>query len=613
MTGRQVAGATVERSRYPPISDYGFISDCHSVALVSRGGSIDWCCMPRVDAGSCFGRLLGWERGGHCSIAPIAEHSVSRRYLEGTLVLETTFRAGRGEARLLDCFTMREGGAEDPHRQLLRVVEGVRGRVELQIAVVPRFDYGEVRPWIRHLGVREYSAIGGSHGLLITSDVDVEPTGLHELGARLVLRAGQRVHLSIQHVEPERLDEGHPRPPDPSEQWRRLEETIGWWRAWSARGRVDGSDGPAALRSALVLKGLTHAPTGAIAAAPTTSLPEAPGASRNWDYRYTWVRDSSFTVRSLAELGYDAEADGFRRFIERSAAGSADELQIAYGVGGERRLTELSLRTLEGYRGARPVRIGNAAVGQVQLDVYGELLDLAWRWHRRGRSPDDDYWRFLVELVNAAAERWQEPDRGLWEVRGRPQHFVHSKVMCWAALDRGIGLAKESSRRAPVRRWGQVRDEIRRAIESRGYERKRAVFVRAFGSTGLDGALLLLPIVGFVAWDDERFVRTVDAIREDLDEGGLLVRYRRADGLRGREGVFLACSFWLAECLARQGRLAEAREVFDRVASTANDLGLFSEEYDPARGEMLGNFPQGLTHLSHIAAAVALAAQPAAG
>jgi GH15 family glucan-1,4-alpha-glucosidase len=324
------------------------------------------------------------------------------------------------------------------------------------------------------------------------------------------------------------------------------------------------------------------------------------------------VRDSSFAVRSLAELGYDAEADGFRRFIERSAAGSADELQTAYGVGGERRLTELRLKSLEGYRGARPVRIGNAAIAQVQLDIYGELLDLAWRWHGRGRSPDDDYWRFLVDLVDAAAERWQEPDRGLWEVRGRPQHFVHSKVMCWAALDRGIGLARECSRRAPVRRWGKVRDEIRRTIESRGYDRRRGVFVRSFGSTGLDGALLLLPIVGFVPWDDERFVRTVDAIRQELDEGGLLVRYRRADGLPGREGAFLACSFWLAECLARQGRSAEAREVFDRAASTANDLGLFSEEYDPGRGGMLGNFPQGLTHLSHIAAAVALAARPAA-
>jgi len=595
--------------RYPPIADYALLSDCHSSALVSRAGSIDWCCMPRFDAGSCFGRILDWDRGGWCSIAPTGDHSVSRRYIEDTLVLETTFRAGGGECTVTDCFAMRRGGRESPRRQLIRTVEGIRGRIEMEIVVVPRFDYGEIRPWIRHLGVREYSAIGGTDGLLITSDADIAPSGLHELRASMAVRAGERVRLSIQYVLPEHLDEGRPPAPQPQELDRHLDETIAWWKRWAGRGRMEGRDAEAAIRSAIVLKGLTNAPTGAIVAAPTTSLPEAWGGSRNWDYRYSWIRDSSFTVRSLAELGYDAEADGFRRFIERSAAGSAEDLQVAYGVAGERRLTELTLGELEGYRGARPVRIGNAASDQVQLDMYGELLELAWRWHERGRSPDDDYWRFLVELIEAAGARWQEPDRGIWEIRGRPVHFVHSKVMCWAALDRGLTLAKECSRRAPTRRWTQVRDRIRRAVEAKGYDRTRGVFVRSFGARALDSSLLLLPTTGFVAWDDERMVRTADAIREELDEGGLLVRYRGADGLKGREGVFLACSFWLVECLARQGRLTEAREVFDATASTGNDLGLFSEEHDPARGAMLGNFPQGLTHLSHIAAAVALATE----
>ncbi len=389
-----------------------------------------------------------------------------------------------------------------------------------------------------------------------------------------------------------------------------MEETLKWWNRWAAQGKCEGIDGSAIRRSAITLKALTNAPTGAIIAAPTTSLPESPGGSRNWDYRYSWIRDSSLSVRSLAEIDCVTEADGFRRFIQRSAAGSADKLQIMYGVGGERRLTELNLDYLDGYRGAKPVRIGNAASDQVQLDAYGELLDLSWHWHQRGSSPDDDYWRFLLDLVDTAAARWNEKDRGIWESRGEPQHFVHSKVMCWAALDRGIRLAEECLRQAPLRRWKKVRSEIRAAIEKEGYDEERGIFVQAFGSSALDSALLLLPTVDFVAWDDPRMIRTTDAIRENLDDHGMLLRYRITDtddGLRGIEGTFLACSFWLAECLAHQGRTDEARDIFDRVASTSNDLGLFAEEFDTHSGEMLGNFPQGLTHLSHIAAAVALA------
>jgi GH15 family glucan-1,4-alpha-glucosidase len=432
--------------RYRPIGDYALLSDCHSVALVSREGSIDWCCMPRVDSASVFGRLLDADRGGFCSIRVDEDVPVSRRYLDGGLVLETTFRGPSGEARLLDCFTMRRGGAHQPYRQLLRVIEGVRGWLPFQFHAAIRFDYGEVQPWVKRRGVGVYTAIGGNDGLLVSSDVDLERADQHDIRATVNVRAGQRLHFSMEYRPAEALDHAGVHGPGTEELDARLEETLAWWRRWSEQIRLDSPDAPAARRSAVVLKGLQNAPTGAIAAAPTTSLPESRDGERNWDYRYSWVRDSAFTVRSLAALGLDAEADGFRRFIERSAAGSTENLQIAYGVSGERRLTELVVDGLEGYQGIGPVRVGNAAAKQNQLDVYGELLDLAWRWHQRGRSPDDDYWRFLLELVDAAAERWQEPDRGLWELRGRPRHFVHSKVMCWG----GPGPRAQAGRGVPA-------------------------------------------------------------------------------------------------------------------------------------------------------------------
>ncbi|HEV8421378.1 MAG TPA: glycoside hydrolase family 15 protein [Actinomycetota bacterium] len=597
-------GAT---DRYPPIADYALIGDCHSAALVSRTGSIDWCCMPRFDSGSVFGRLLDWDRGGHCTLSPRSGQSMTHRsYIDDTSVLVTTFRGPGGEARVFDCFTMRRGGARNPYQQLIRVIEGIRGRVNLDLVVAPRFDFGEVRPWIRQHGHRLYSAIGGNNALVVAGDPELTPTKSHDLTASISIRAGERSRLSIQFVRPELLDSEEISEPSPEEIDRRLQQTIEWWRRWVSRVGINGPLGAPVKRSAIVLKCLTNAPTGAIMAAPTTSLPEVPGGSRNWDYRYSWVRDSSFTVRAFAELGCEAEADGFRRFIERSAAGSAEDLQILYGAGGERRLVELVLEEPEGYRGARPVRIGNAATGQLQLDAYGTLLDLAWRWHLRGHSPDDDYWRFLVDLVDSAALRWREPDRGIWEVRGPPKHFVHSKVMCWSALEAGLRLSRECSRRAPERKWRMARNEVRRAIESKGYDRKRGIFVRSFGSRDVDAALLLLPTVDFVDYEDDRMIRTVDVIMDKLMDDGLLRRYRAADGLKGEEGVFLPASFWLAECLAHQGRRDEAVEVFDRAVSTGNDLGLFSEEFDQSTGEMLGNFPQGLTHLSHISAAMAL-------
>jgi GH15 family glucan-1,4-alpha-glucosidase len=594
--------------KYPPISDYGFIADCHSSALVSKSGSIDWCSMPRFDSGSCFGRLLGWEQGGYCQIEPAQDYQTFRCYLRDTLILETTFRTAGGEARLLDFFPMRKGGKQEPHRQVLRILEGVRGQVKFMVDIVPRFDYGAIRPWIRKNREGHYLAMGGKDGLLISSNWPVSMKGRHALFGSWMIKKGQRAYLSILHRPPEELDEGWAKPPALEEFDRRLDITLDWWHTWASQGKFKSPYSEHTQRSATVLKGLCNASTGAIVAASTTSLPEVSGGSRNWDYRFSWVRDSAFAVRSLVELGYQKEAEGFRRFIERSAAGSAEELQIVFGIGGERHLHEYEIDALEGYRGAKPIRIGNAAERQLQLDVYGELLDLAWNWHMRSHSPDDDYWEFLVELVNETVKNWSKPDRGIWEMRGEPRHFVQSKAMCWGALDRGIRLAEELGRTAPLDTWRNARAEVRRSIEQNGYDPHRGVFIQAFGYPEMDAALLLLPVSGFVDYNDASMVHTTDAVWQDLGEDGLLRRYGAGnDDLEGKEGVFLACSFWLAECLARQKRLEEAHKVFQRALATGNDLGLFSEEYDPGNGEMLGNFPQALTHLSLISAAVALA------
>ncbi|HXD56404.1 MAG TPA: glycoside hydrolase family 15 protein [Thermoleophilaceae bacterium] len=596
--------------RYPPIADYALIGDCHSSALVSRSGSIDWCCMPRFDSGSVFGRLLDWDRGGFCSIEPEGEaDSISREYLEDTMVLVTTFHLQSGMLRVTDCFTMRSAQRDDAHRQILRVLEVERGSVEVLMRVRPRFDYGEVTPWVRHEGRQVFSAMGGDEAVVVSGDPELYEGDDADLCARATVRAGDRVRLSLQFARPEEVEAEPPVATEPGELDARLDETVAWWRRWFGTLSVSGPDAEGIRRSAAVLKALSYTPTGAIVAAPTTSLPEVIGGRRNWDYRYSWIRDSSFTVRAIADVGCESEADAFRRFILRTAAGSVHDLQVCYGVGGERRLQEMEL-DMEGYRGSSPVRVGNSAEQQVQLDVYGEIINLTWRWHQRGHSPGDDDWRFLVELVDAAAERWPEPDRGIWEWAGEPQHFVHSKALCWTALDRGLRLAEECMRKAPERRWRKAREEVREAVESEGYDKARGVFVQVFGGKEVDAALLLLPVAGFVDWDDERMVRTADAIREDLDDDGLIRRYKTPDGIGGREGAFLACSFWLAECLVRQHRPAKAREVFDRALATANDVGLFAEEFDTRADESVGNFPQGLTHLSHIAAAGALRQAP---
>ena len=594
----------------PDIAAYGLIGDCHTAALVSRGGAIDWCCLPRFDSASTFGRLIR-PAAGACVVAADAPDAApgAREYVEGTLVLATTLQVDGGRARLYDCFVMAPDDERgEDRRRLLRIVEGERGAVPVDLLVRPRFDYGEVEPLIRHRGAGLYTAVGGDDGLRCWSDAALADDGDYGLTAHAVVRAGARIRLVLEFRRPEDLEAPESDAPGAEEADRWLEQTIRWWRQWSARSEFSGPDSAATRRSALVLKGLTYAPTGAIVAAATTSLPETPDGQRTWDYRYSWIRDAVMTTRSLAELGYADEADGFRRFIERSAAGSAEDLQILYGVGGERRLPELELGPLGDTDGAGPIRVGNAAAGQLQLDAVGFLVEQSWRAFERGHAPDDAYWRFIVALVDVAAERWSEPDCGIWEWRGEPRHFVHSKAQCWGALHRGLALAQACMRKAPERRWRAARDELREVIEREGYDAERNTFVQAFGHPELDAALLRLPASGLIEYDDPRMLGTVDAVRDALDDDGLLRRYQRDDELPGREGAFLACSFWLVECLARQDRLEAARETYDRAVGTSNDLGLFSEEYDTQGERMLGNFPQALTHLSHIEATLALAA-----
>lgn len=593
-----------------PISDYALIGDCHSAALVSRGGSIDWCCLPRFDSDSCFGRLLDAGGGGHFSIAPADTFETRREYMGDSLVLATTFESDAGLVRLTDFFAMRQDGRRHPRRELVRIVEGLRGMMRLRIEFAPRFDYGEIQPWIYRVGTTGttgYCAVGSNAGLMLSGDVPLELDGAHALYAEVELHEGQRLRLAMQFVSPEELHVGSLALPVRDEIDAHRDETLAWWREWVSKIVYDGQPRGGVVRSAIVLKALTFAPTGAIIAAPTTSLPEHVGGERNWDYRFTWIRDSVFTVQTLGQLGCIAEADAFRRFIQRASAGNGEQLQVLFGIDGKRRLTEVTLDHLPGWRGSRPVRIGNAAEHHYQADMFGLLLELSGRWSARGNRPDDEYWDFLVETVDCAINNWQRPDRGIWEVRGEPRHFVHSKVMCWAAVQRGIEIAGRHGLPAPIARWSAARDAMRTAIETRGIDRQRGNFVAAFDGADLDAALLLLPDVGFVDYDDERMLHTTEAIRHELDDGGLILRYAAADGLRGREGSFLACSFWLVECLARQGRIEEAKKLFERVGRCANDLGLFAEEYDCSSNEQLGNFPQGLSHLAHISAALALA------
>jgi GH15 family glucan-1,4-alpha-glucosidase len=590
---------------YAPISDYALIGDCHGAALVRNDGSIDWACLWRFDSPPVFCRLLDDARGGHFALVARDVVTRKRRYLGETNVLETTFLTATGEARLLDCFTMRIGGGHDPHRQLLRVVDGVAGTVTFDVVCRPRFDYGELHPWLREIdGV--FTAVGGDTAFVLQSDeplrIDVPDVALV---GELTVAAGQRRRLSLTACEPHDL---RTRRLTRQQIDSRLDATIDWWERWVKKGNCIGGARyrEAVVRSALVLKLLTCARTGAVIAAPTTSLPEQLGGPRNWDYRFSWVRDATLTLAALLAVGHPEVATGFKMFLERATAGNASEIQIMYGCYGERRLTEIELPHLEGWRQSRPVRIGNAAADQLQLDIYGELLDAAHLWHHAGSPVTDEGWRFLRGLVEVAARGWEQPDRGIWEVRGEPRHFVYSKAMCWCALERGIQAAERYGLEADLGRWRAARHAVRNAIEEEGVDRERGCFVQAFGSRELDASLLRLPMFGFISALHPRMKATVRAIEEDLVVDGLVRRYRAertGDGLPGNEGVFLMGSFWLVDVLTMQGREDEARLLFDRLLALGNDVGLFSEEYDPASGQQMGNFPQAFTHVALIGAA----------
>ncbi|MGH3664959.1 MAG: glycoside hydrolase family 15 protein, partial [Egibacteraceae bacterium] len=600
--------------RYPPIGDYALLADCHSSALVSRTASIDWACLRRFDAPSVFGRLLDWDEGGSFALNPVDARTWRRRYVGDSLVLETTVETATGTARILDAFAMHRGGQTRPRHQLLRIVEGVAGEITFDVLVEPRFDYGEFRPWLRRADDIEagvYTAVGGDSALVISADMrlDVDPDAICLVG-RFTVAAGHRRRFSVVSQQPHALD---PRPTPARVVDEHMDETLAWWRRWSARSKADGPYAAQVRRSAAVLKGLTCAPTGAIVAAPTTSRPEEVGGERNWDYRYSWIRDSTLALAAMSLAGHDEVARGFRDFLIRSAAGTAEDLQIMYGAYGRRHLPEYELE-LEGYRGSRPVRVGNGAASQRQLDVYGHILDAAHVWRQSHEELEPDGWRFLSHVVDEACRVRDQPDHGIWEVRGKPRHFVHSKVMLWVAADRGVKLATQTELDVggELERWRRTRDEIRTEIFERGVDPDRGCFVQAYGSTELDASLLLLPSLGFVTTDDPRMTATIDAIRTDLAVGphGFIRRYRPErtdDGLRGSEATFLMCTFWLVDVMAMQGRRDEAVSLFESLLAVANDLGLYAEEYDPSSDQLLGNFPQAFTHMALINSAHHLA------
>lgn len=590
-----------------PISDYALLSDCHTAALVSRHGSVDWLCFPRFDGPSVFGRLLD-DSAGHWSIRPTGEFKSSRRYRDRTLVLETTFRTSEGRAVLVDVLTTgpnergHDLGAHSP-RALLRQLTCTEGEMAFELEFAPRPEFGIVRPFLTPVD-GGLCARGGADVLTLSSPVEWEHAE-STARCRVRLHAGQSRSFAVQ-----RRSSSEPRAHcwAPSEIDRRIEDTSEAWRSWSAHHQsYEGPWRDLVLQSGRVLQGLTYYPTGAIVAAATTSLPETIGGGRNWDYRFTWVRDASLTLDALWVAACPDEAYKFFDFLAGAPVSQVrrnQHLQIMFGIGGEHDLSERELPHLSGWRDSRPVRVGNGAWNQRQLDVYGELLGAAYRLKEQLTELAPSTRAFLVEVAHAAAARWHQKDQGIWEIRGEPREFVHSKVMCWVALDRAIRMADLLDARHHVPRWSRVRDEIREAVLEHGYNPSRKAFTQTFDSDALDASVLLIPIVGFLPATDPRMRSTIDAIATDLtDEHGLVYRYRSDDGLKGEEGTFLLCTFWLAEAQALAGDVKSARATFERATAFINDVGLLAEEVDADTGELLGNFPQAFSHIGLVNAA----------
>ena len=577
------------RSAPSPIEDYAIIGDKQTGALVSRGGSIDWLCLPRFDSGACFAALLGGAEHGRWLLAPVGEpRKIERAYRESTLVLDTTFHLDEGTVTVTDCMPIRRGR---PH--LVRLVRGVRGRVRMHTELIVRFDYGSIVPWVRKDG-EGLGAIAGPDALHIRSEVPLRGEGLTTVG-EIDVSEGQTLALSLT------WQPSHLPTPQPLDAHALVADTERHWRTWAAECTYDGEWRAPVLRSIITLSALTHAATGGMVAAPTTSLPEALGGTRNWDYRYCWLRDATFTLLALANNGFLDEARAWREWLLRAVAGDPSKLQILYGVDGERRIAESELPWLPGYEGARPVRVGNAAHEQRQLDVYGEVLDATYQCQRLGLAAETGAWDLMTKLLEFLEGAWEQPDEGIWEVRGPRRHFTHSKVMAWLAFDRGVRMIEELGGRGPLDRWRAARDAVKAEVCDRGFDAEVGAFVQYYGSKQLDASLLMVPLVGFLPPTDARVQGTARAIEGRLMDHGLVRRYENhpdVDGLPRGEGVFLPCSFWLVDNWALMGRMDEARRLFERLLGLCNDVGLLSEEYDVASGRLVGNFPQAFSHVS---------------
>jgi GH15 family glucan-1,4-alpha-glucosidase len=585
-----------------PIEDYALIGDCVTAALVSRNGAIDWLCWPRFDSAACFAALLGTPDNGTWRIAPAdPDAHVSRRYGDGSLVLETLFTTATGEAMLTDFMPIGEVATSS---SVIRIVSGVRGSVDMRMALALRFDYGAAVPWVTHLpeggGI---VAIAGPDMVVLRTPVPLDGADLTTV-ARFRVHEGQSLAFVLSHAA------SHLPPPAPLDAAACLAKTAAFWTEWSGRCTYRGPYEAAVRRSLITLKALTYAPTGGIVAAPTTSLPEQLGGTRNWDYRFCWLRDATLTLMAFMYSGYYEEAQAWRDWLLRSVAGSPDKIQIMYGIAGERLLREWEADWLPGYQGARPVRIGNAAHDQLQLDVFGEVMDAFHQARAGGLSAGPASWELQRHLVNHLERIWQHPDEGIWETRGGRQAFTFSRVMAWVAVDRAIRSAEDFGLPGPLDRWRALREEMHATICRDGFDPARNSFMQSFGSPDLDASCLMIPLVGFLPADDPRILGTVAAIERDLMAGGFVLRYDTsgsADGLPPGEGVFLACSFWLADNYVLQGRMRDARELFNRLLSLRNDVGLLAEEYDPAARRQVGNFPQAFSHLALIGTALALA------
>ena len=580
------------------IEDYALIGDGETAALVCRDGSIDWLCWPRFDSAACFAALLGDAGNGRWRIGPQDSNArVTRCYRDGTLILETSFETADGAVTLIDFMPPREGVSD-----LIRIVRGKRGRVPMRLDLTLRFDYGRSVPWVTQIEPSVLRAIAGPDMVMLRSPIQLHGVDLTTVG-EFEVAAGESVAFLMTYSP------SHRPAPDPIDPESALAKTEELWRGWSARSTYEGEWSEAVQRSLITLKALIYEPTGGVVAAPTTSLPEHIGGDRNWDYRYCWLRDATLTLLALMDAGYMDEADAWRTWLLRAAAGSPGQLQIMYGLGGERRLSEWSVPWLAGYEGSQPVRIGNAAHDQLQLDVFGEVLDALYHARKGGLAPSTEAWHLVRALVGHLETIWHQPDEGIWEVRGARQHFTHSKVMAWVALDRAIKGVEQFGLDGPVDRWRRVRADIHAQVCARGFDADRNSFVQAFGSKALDASLLMLPLVGFLPPTDPRVRGTVEAIERELTVDGLVLRYdthQTDDGLAPGEGAFLACSFWMVDNLLMLGRVNDARARFEQLLALRNDVGLLAEEYDPRGRRMLGNFPQAFSHIGLIDSAMNL-------